>query len=419
MSETVGQPKTKVKRSVMSMRGAFQSTQDGTFKIALISLTYPPVEGGIASHLAEVAQELAKRGFEVHIVTRRSPGSLIFEQAGNLFIHRIATLGPRLIASPSFIVRTIICLHEIKPCLVHSHEMLLPTTTSALYKLFTRTPVVTTVHCSGPDIGEAARLERSMLGVLRQYWLPRQVDYFIVISQIIEKELRVIGVPKSKLVPIPNGIDMERFTPSSDSERVALRRQLGLPEGFIVIYTGRLDGIKRVENLISVWANIQKVFPEATLLIVGTGPDEDALRRSAGSGIVFTGNVKDVATYLRAANLFVLPSISEGFSLSTLEALACGLPVIATRVGAIPELIQHGQNGWIVDADNLKDLENALIKLIDNPALCASFGLAGRRSVERDYSISSTTSKLADLYSSAIGNSRESAEGKNLARQSR
>ena len=279
------------------MRNIHRSSGNKTIKIAFVSLTYPPVPGGIASHLAEVAKELAKHGFEVHVLTKWTPGNPIIEHTDNLVIHRFKSHGRGYIARISFLVKSVVCFFQIKPCLVHSHEIFLPTTTSLIYKLLTNTPIVTTIHASGLIYSEVEALKRSTLGFFRQYWLSRFIDYFIAISRTIEKELGTMGISDSKIVPIPNGIDMDRFVPSSDSERMILREQLGLPKGFIVIYTGRLVGPKRVGDLIEIWPNIRRVYPEATLLIVGTGPDEDDLRQSAGSGIIFSGNIQNVATY--------------------------------------------------------------------------------------------------------------------------
>lgn len=380
------------------------ANEEEILRIAYICLNFPPAIGGIASQLSEVAKELANRGHEMHILTPGIEGAPAFEELGNLFIHRIP-MAPGAISKSIYILKAIICFNKIRPDLVHAHDIFLPTTTSAIYKLFSKTPVVLTIHTSssGLGLGDVAVLKQSRFGPFRQNWLSWNIDYFIVISRIIEKDIKTMDIPASKLVPIPNGIDMERFIPASPDERSTLRQQLGLPEGMIVIYTGRLHTDKRVDKLVKIWAGIREEHPDASLILVGAGPDEEALRRSAGPGVIFTGSTQNVAPYLRSADLFVLPSISEGFSLSVLEALACGLPVVATPVGAIPELIQHGQNGWIVEVDNLQDLGNSIRKLMDDPDLRTCLGHAGRQSVEKKYSLSTIASELIDLYRLAKG----------------
>ena len=394
----------------MSKTREFEPKKDENLRIAYICINYPPAIGGIASVLSATAQELVNRGQEVHVITPKLQDVPTYESKGNLSIHRIPMRDFGAFSKLGFILKAVYRFYKIRPSLIHSHDIFLPTTAASVYNLLTNTPIILTIHTSssGLGLGDVAVLKQSHFGSFRQNWLSKNIAFFIALSQIIREDLKTLGISESKIVPIPNGIDVERFFPASGTEQMTLRQQLELPNGIIVIYAGRLHSDKRVDQLIKIWKNIRIVHPNATLLIVGSGPDEDLLRKSAGPGIIFTGGIQNVAPYLRSADLFVLPSVSEGFSLSILEALACGLPVIVTPVGAVNEVINHGQNGWIVDIDNLACLEASILELIGDPGLRTALGNAGRQSVEDNYAISSVISKLIDLYKLAlIGKARK------------
>jgi glycosyltransferase involved in cell wall biosynthesis len=118
-------------------------------------------------------------------------------------------------------------------------------------------------------------------------------------------------------------VDTELFAPLSDSQKQRLRTELGLPSNAkIIVYLGRLTAEKRVDHLLCIWPEIRAAFPEAQLMIVGTGPEEAHLRQMSVPGVQFTGQVDDTIPYLQATDLFVLPSATEGLSNSMLEALS-------------------------------------------------------------------------------------------------
>jgi glycosyltransferase involved in cell wall biosynthesis len=201
-------------------------------------------------------------------------------------------------------------------------------------------------------------------------------------------------------------VDTETFAPLADSQRKLLRAQLLLPyDGPLVVYLGRLTFEKRVDHLIRTWPGIRSKFPRAQLLIIGTGPEESRLRAQSKSipGVKFTGQVNDVLSYLQAADLFVLPSATEGLSNSLLEALSTGLPVLATAVGGTPDVIAHGENGYLVPPDDLPALRTGLTDLLGDPVLCSRLGTQARQRIQKDLSLDSIAIRLAALYHSLLG----------------
>ena len=161
------------------------------------------------------------------------------------------------------------------------------------------------------------------------------------------------GVPVDRTHYVPNGVDTTRFRPASHSERIALRSRLGLPSGRLAVYTGRLVSYKGLTLLLRVWCELCRSGMSGTLVMVGAGSAdmhncEDALRRYVDEHrlddrVIFTGGVANVEDYLRAADVFVFPTEKEAFGVSLVEAMACGLPSVATRAGGIARF----SGGWL------------------------------------------------------------------------
>ena len=170
----------------------------------------------------------------------------------------------------------------------------------------------------------------------------------------------------------------------------------------MAVVVGRLVWEKRIQNVLDIWPVIRSTFQDATLVVIGGGEYEQDFRSRNVPGVIFLGEIADVAPYLRASDLLVMVSEYEGFSLSALEGLACGLPVVATPVGAIPEMITHGENGWIVPIDDLTHLQTAILRLFSDSGLRSEIGKNGRQRVVREYSLNTTSEKLGRLYQQLI-----------------
>lgn len=192
-----------------------------------------------------------------------------------------------------------------------------------------------------------------------------------------------------RVVRIPNGVEMAHWK-SQGPDKAVLRRRLGLPEGAIVIYTGRLSRAKGLMMLLQVWEQLVPNHAPCHLLIVGSGDRsfdgcetelrEYARRSVLAECVTFTGQVDRVIDYLRASDVFVLPSDSEGFGLSLVEAMAVGLPCVSTRVGVAPEVIQTGMNGWLVPPQDHAGLRAALQTALSESLRWPDIGAAAQQS---------------------------------------
>ena len=204
--------------------------------------------------------------------------------------------------------------------------------------------------------------------------------------------LRVERVPARKIAVVPNGLDLALFEPR------AARRP---PRRVIVVANLRPE--KGHDVLIDAAAAVLRRFPDARFEIVGGGPSHDALvartrDRSVGHAFSFLGHRDDVPARLAASDIFVLPSRSEAFPNGVLEAMAAGLPVVATTVGGILEVVDQGQTGLLVAPDDPAALADRITRLMTDPALAARLGAAARAHVEARYSFDRMVAAFESVY---------------------
>lgn len=358
---------------------------------------YYPRVGGAERQVQYLAPLLQEQNVDVHIITRRYKGLAPFEMVSGVPVHRITIPGPKPTASIAFTIGALRVLRRLQPDVIHAHELFSPATTAVAAKRLFEKPVAVTVHRGG-YLGDVARLKGKAFGDRRIANLRKHFDTFVTISHEIDAELAEVDVPIERRVFIPNGVDTDRFTPLESLERDTLRARLGLDNGPVVVFSGRLADEKRVNLLISIWPALRVVHPNAQLLVLGTGPKESELKHSAGAGIEFKGLVDDVAPFLQAADLFVLPSIAEGLSVALLEAMATGTPAIATAVGGAPDVIEQGVSGWLVPPDDERALREAIVTLLDDPMRRKSLGMLGRERVVDGYALMASADKLRNMY---------------------
>lgn len=367
-------------------------------RVAMIIQEYHPVLGGAQRQLAALAPLLRAQQVDLHILTRRYSGLPAFEYIEGVPVHRLPIPGPKPLAALAFTVAALPLLRRLKPDVIHAHELLSPTTTAIAARRLFAVPIVAKV-LRGGSLGDLAKLKSKTFGQRRIDLSRRWVDMFITISEEIERELAEVGVPPDRRLFIPNGVDIERFVPLSAREKTSLRGVLGLPEkSLVAIFTGRLEAEKRVDQLITIWPSVRAAHPEARLLVLGRGKEEAGLRRMAGPGVSFPGQVEDVVPFLQAADIFVLPSATEGLSNALLEAMACGLAVISTDVGGAPDVIRHRTSGWLVSPDDPAELLSAVLHLLEAPELRNNLGSNGRQRIARDYALPVTARRLRELY---------------------
>lgn len=365
--------------------------------VTLINGYYPRI-GGAERVVTALNPILQRKGVDVHVVTRRFPGMAPYEEVGGIPVHRLAIPGPKALASFSYTRNALRKVAQLRPDVIHVHDLFSTATTGALVKQFNGIPIVATIHRSGP-LGDIYRLHRKTLGNMRWRFFAKTIEKFVAISREIDQELASLGIPAYRRVSIPNGVDTDRFRPVSIERRGSLRSGLGLGREPVAIFVGRLAPEKRVNHLLSIWPEVRKHVPGATLLVLGEGPEEACLKHSMPEGVRFEGGIDDVVPYLQAVDVFVLPSIAEGFSIAALEAQAAGVATIMTDVGGATDLIQHNENGWLLPPDDLEKLKTGMIALLGDAELRQRLALAGRARIESQFSLEVMADHLVSVYS--------------------
>jgi sugar transferase (PEP-CTERM/EpsH1 system associated) len=241
----------------------------------------------------------------------------------------------------------------------------------------------------------------------RRRWVLRAlsplVDVFVAVAGPLGDWLRDdVAIPPSKISTIYNGVDVKRFAPRAD--RAQLRRALGYGTSErIVGSVGRLQAIKNYGGLIAAFALLSQRRGEARLLIVGDGPEraaieEEIARRKLGERVCLLGQQVHVEDFLSVMDVFVQPSRSEGMPASVLEAMSVGLPVVATRVGGLAEVVVDGETGRLVPAGDLTALADAMERYCADGVLCAEHGAAGRRRAHEQFSRQRMVTGYCELY---------------------
>lgn len=366
-------------------------------RVAAVILEYHPIVGGAQRQLAHLAPLLQRRGVDIRVFTRRYHQLPPREVIDGIPVRRLPAPGPKPLAGPIFIGSTLRSLAGFKPDIVHAFSLFSPLRTAIWAKKLWGKPVAVKI-LRGGELGDIQRTQKKGDGLHRLALYRRHVDRFITISQEIENELIGVGIPLERQTFIPNGVDVHSIRPVEPAEKRRLRRALNLPLGPLVIYTGRFVPAKQLSHLVQVWRQLAPRSPDAHLLLLGDGPEEPRLRALGAERVLFGGRVDDVRPYLQAADIFVLPSATEGLSNALLEAMSAGLPVVATAVGGTPDVIQHGQSGWLIDPQDPHDLKAALLSLLNKPALCTLLGKKGRNHVYDCYSLDSVADRHLDLY---------------------
>ena len=292
-------------------------------------------------------------------------------------------------------------LREIKPDIVHA-SLTLSTLDFVLPEICEQLnlPLIATFHT--PFAGKGAKFISGTQLLAYQLYAPflGHYDRVIVFSQIQRELLARMGVRKKKVVVIPNGVDTAKFSPGDSTVKSEFQAER------LFVYQGRIAAEKSVESLLRAWKQSQ-MKSSSKLLIVGDGPLKSSLEPFYGleSGIIWLGFVAEEQRrieILRGADVFILPSLVEGLSLSLLEAMSCGIACLATDVGADGEVLEGGA-GVILSTKTARSQLRTLLPLFqDHPELTALLGQKARQRVFERYTLSKNISQLEELYQEVL-----------------
>ena len=371
-------------------------------RVLFLAESFHPVLGGGETHVRRLGAALVAAGDAATVVTRRGDPSWPAEESlEGIRVVRVPPAGPgrtgKFLMIPAAF-RAV--LREAR-----SHDVLVVRGTRVLglpglvAGRAAGLGVVMQPETNGELSGEAwtwgkpwadgwaGRLARGATAV-RNHWL-RDADAFVAMSRAIRDEMQAAGVPAERIALLPHSVDTERFSPADAGERAALRARLGLPGGVLAVYTGRLLRGKGLETLLEAFATVAGELPGLALALVGSGEGqalsvEDELRRRAAEGglagrVHFAGRKERVEDWLRAADVFVFPSVFEALGISLVEAAACGLPALASRTGGIVDVVEDGVSGVLVAPGDVLALVSGLRALAGDADRRAEMGREARR----------------------------------------
>ena len=375
--------------------------------------------GGLERSARRLFEQLLASGCRVVVLTRDYDGLPRREVIDGVVVHRFRVWGSsRALASLSYLAQSLcwLVIHRREYDVLHCHQSYSPATIGALGRMVLRKPVLVKVS-TADAFSERRELERLPFFGLRRLLLKR-VDRFVAVNRLASGEFTGLGIKAERITHIPNGVVIPSEAAFDETDKAAARARLGLGEGKLAVFVGRLSAEKNLSVLLEAWPAVIRARPEARLVLVGDGGTfrnvEADLRRQVDAlglqgRVVFTGRVTDVLDYLLAADLFVLPSITEGMSNALLEAMAAGLPAVASRVPGNEELIQDQENGLLVNAQDPGALAHAICRLFAAPAEAHRLGQAARRRVEARFTIERVTRAYLSLYHGLLGNGGQRA----------
>ncbi|HEY7116915.1 MAG TPA: glycosyltransferase [Tepidisphaeraceae bacterium] len=340
--------------------------------------------GGLERNVVNQVREGQKLGQRVSIVCLNHPGSLAPQVDAMGAV--VVALGKRPGLRPRTVMQVRRVLRELAPDVVHTHQLATLLYGGAAARLL-RVPVV--VHTEHGREPYATRLKTRLLARVAGSFC----NLFYCLTAEMAGEVRAANVVAArKIRVIKNGIDVSRFLePPSDTE--AVRRSLGIPLDAPVIGTvGRLTEVKRQDVLIRAFSRVLGQVPDAHLVLVGDGPMLAELRGLAATlGIVervhFAGAQPSSAPFLHSMDVFALTSRSEGMPQAVLEASVVGVPVIASRVGGLPEVITDGETGLLFPSGDDTALASALVDLLGDESRRRRLGAAALSRVETTFSV--------------------------------
>jgi glycosyltransferase involved in cell wall biosynthesis len=360
-------------------------------RVVMVSAGFWPAVGGAERQALELSRALLARGARSLVLTRGVGCSPAREEVQGVPVRRLRVFGTGALDSLSFMFGALgwLLKHADDYDAIHAHLAGSPALAAALAGRLLGKPVLVKLG-GGRGIGELAVSSRTFLGRLKLHVLALLRPRFLAVVGDLADEAREY-LPGAEIEVLPNGVDMNRYKPVSVVEKKSLRNGLGW-SGTVFLYTGRFSPEKRLPWFAGIWE--KAAGRDAMLVLVGEGPE--AIAESPRVKILPA--VDETAALYAAADVFVLPSESEGLSNSLLEAMSSGVAVLASSVGGTAQVLEHEKTGLLFSKDDGKEAGILIQRIINDNELRTRLGAGARLEVERRYSIARVTERLLELY---------------------
>jgi len=365
-------------------------------KILMLTSHYHPTPGGSERQAHQLARSLVARGHGVRVLTMQCGNHPVVSTLDGVRIYRsIHAVKRGVLFGVSYLLTSIGGIVRLgrDADIVHAHHLYLDAIAAAAVGRPLRASTLAKVACGGSG-GDLSRLNRTAgVGLVRR--LLRRLDRVVTPSRQTETEICHAGFPAHRVIRIPNGVDTARFHPAGPSAADGGPRT--------VLFLGRLEQQKGIDTLLDAWAEIAPRLPGTTLAIGGDGAQARALLAKAeGLGVAdrvqFLGAVPNPEEHLRRASAFVLPSRYEGLPNALLEAMATGLPTVATAIGGTLDVATDEAQALMVPPDDSAALAKALHRVLTDADLGRRLGVAARNRVVAEFSLDRMVTRYERLY---------------------
>ena len=371
-----------------------------------IGITCYPTYGGSGAVATELGIALAARGHEIHFITYRQPFRLP-EFLPNVYFHEVDVGRYPLFEYPPYDLPLAVRMHEVVLMhgldLLHCHYALPHATSAWIAREMLRAQkrdvkVITTLH--GTDITIVG--QDPSFNAITKFSIERS-DRLTAVSEYLRQETyNAFGCTACDVGVIHNFIDPTIYNRAAHPP--LLRQQLG--PGPIVMHISNFRRVKRVRDVVGIFAAINKQLP-SWLVMVGDGPDradaEDECRRlGLDERVHFLGKIDNVAPLLASADLFLLPSTSESFGLSALEALASGVPVVGSAAGGMPEVVRDGETGFLCGVGDIRAMAEAGLGILSDKEKWKTMSERGAADARARFSLDAIVSKYEHLYMTSL-----------------
>ncbi|MGD8307643.1 MAG: N-acetyl-alpha-D-glucosaminyl L-malate synthase BshA [Ignavibacteria bacterium] len=362
-----------------------------------IGITCYPTYGGSGVIATELGKELALRGHNVHFISYALPFRLK-TYVENIVFHEVETSSYPLFEFPLYSLALASKMEEVAEYesldVLHVHYAIPHATSALLAKQMLKEKkdlkIITTLH--GTDI-TLVGLEPSFLPLVK--FSIEQSDGVTSVSRFLKEKTLTNYSCDKEIEVIPNFVDTEYFKPNANKD---FRKNIAPGGEKVLVHTSNFRVVKRVPDTIKIFEQVQKEI-SSKLLLVGDGPDRSECERlcrelNLCDKVKFLGKQEALVEILNAADVFLIPSQSESFGLAALEAMACGLPVISSSVGGLPELIGHNNSGYIAEIGDVDRMAKYVIDLLSNEKKYKVFSKKARERAVNKFDIS----KVIPIY---------------------
>jgi glycosyltransferase involved in cell wall biosynthesis len=368
--------------------------------------------GGVQRNTRLLMRAFGDRGVRTYICTRNYEGRPHQEDIGDAKVYRSPVFGrSRGLNGIMYFAYVVFWLifNRNKYDVVHCQQMFGPAMAAAIAGIFTGRPPIVRITLSGPT-GEAEAIRTMPFSGLRLRLLKR-IARWIVLTREMRDEIAAIGIREDRIRVVYNGTDLPAKAAYENSVRAEKRAELGLPAGNLGIFVGRLSEEKNLDTLIRSWVDVSRAVPDSHLLLLGADSAyrgaESVLRQLAAelnisSNVHFLGHRTEVKNYLLASDVFILPSSAEGMSNALVEAFACGLPIVASRIEANMELCADGLDSLTVPVSDEAAIASAICRIFEDEGLAQVLAENARAKAENFLSADNMIDAYLAIYSEAL-----------------